>query len=402
MSDLDPRFREDERHGDTPSGREASHADRKPSGSSSGGRDLWRASASFGWLIGSLLLLLLLGAAVVLVLVRLPSSPGGQRIAWIAVAAALLTLALGIAVLLRALPTMRYRFVGDALVVEWLGQQRVVPLAEITDIAFEPNEPLRLPRWEPFWPGYYVSTVRTPVGIWHTWATQQPRRRVRLTTAHGIVAISPERPVRFIAEIDRRRRAAGGPAFDAEINSEASAVWPDVMRQPAFEPTRDTLAGRSVPPGSEPASPEIAPRRRDRGGRDVVSPGRRVARNPAVAWFLAYRDLFRDRFLADQVASALVAVGVVLPVLMAAYLYSQYEGLPAQIPIQWDAVGDVSEQTSPSGLWRFPRIAVAILIINTALATLLIGIDRHLARLLVAAVPLTQIILFIALVRAVN
>ncbi|HYI15573.1 MAG TPA: hypothetical protein VEX37_09285, partial [Thermomicrobiales bacterium] len=63
---------------------------------------------------------------------------------------------------------------------------------------------------------------------------------------------------------------------------------------------------------------------------------------------------------------------------------------------------DIVEMTTPSGLWRFPRIAVAILVVNTALATLVIGIDRYLARLLVAGIPLSQVILFIALIRAVS
>ena len=87
---------------------------------------------------------------------------------------------------------------------------------------------------------------------------------------------------------------------------------------------------------------------------------------------------------------------------MVAYLYSQYEGLPGQIPIQWDASGEVAEVASPSGLWRFPRIAVVVLVVNTALATLVVGIDRYLARLLVAGIALTQLILAIALIRAVN
>jgi len=121
-----------------------------------------------------------------------------------------------------------------------------------------------------------------------------------------------------------------------------------------------------------------------------------------VSSLTAYRDQFRDHLLADHVASVLVAAGVIVPVLMAAYLYSQYEGLPDQIPIHWDATGDVIEQTGPGGLWRFPRIAVVVLVVNTAIATFLIGIDRYLARLLVAAIPLVQLILFVALIRAIN
>ncbi|MEX1158206.1 MAG: PH domain-containing protein, partial [Thermomicrobiales bacterium] len=211
MSSDDRRFRDDDRRDSQRSGQpraDAGGSGVAPPRSPPGSRDVWRASASFGWLIG-VTLLLLIGSGIVLLLARVPSSTGGQRVAWVLIAVVLTALAIGVTVLLRALPTMRYQFADDALVVEWIGRQRVVPLAEIEDVTFDPHQPLRLPRWEPFWPGYYVATVRTPSGTWHTWATQQPRRRVRLTTAHGIVAISPERPVRFVAELERRRRTAG-------------------------------------------------------------------------------------------------------------------------------------------------------------------------------------------------
>jgi hypothetical protein len=399
MADHDPRTR-DEQNDDGPGSRsERSRVDATPA---SGGRDVWRASASFGWLIGALLLLLA-GAGIVVLLLRVPSTSGGQRIAWISAAVALTALTIGIAVVLRALPTMRYRFAGDALIVEWLGQRRVVPLSEITAITFEPSEPLRLPGWEPFWPGYYVARVRTISGTWHSWATQQPHRRVRLSTASGIVAISPERPVRFIAELERRQRAAGHApvAPNPVLDSDAS---PEPAERPTAAPRPlDARHDVAAVPSRERGEPKLSARRR-KPLADLRLPGgtARPGRNPVVAWLLAYRDLFRDRLLADPVASALVAVGVVLPVLMLAYLYSQYEGLPGQIPIQWDASGDVAELTSPSGLWRFPRIAVAVLVVNTALATLVIGIDRYLARLLVAGIPLTQLILAIALIRAIN
>jgi len=396
MSDLEPRFRPDENHDRSQPGVDDSYAVERAPDSTGRGRDVWRASASFGWLIGTVLLMLA-GAGIVLLLVRVPSSSGGQRIAWIAVAAVLTTLAIGIAVLLRALPTMRYRFDGDAVVVEWLRQRRVVPLADIHDVIFEPDQPLRLPGWEPFWPGYYVATVRSAAGTWHTWATQLPQRRVRLVTSQGIIAISPERPVRFIAELERRRRLAG------QQTTGANARPGEIASEPAIARPADALHDLQSLPTHLRASPDSEPMR-DRSPRiDRKQPHRsESSRNPLTTWLRAYRDVFRDQFLADQIASALVAVGVVLPVLMVAYLYSQYEGLPEQIPVQWDSTGDVAELTTPSGLWRFPRIAVVILIVNTSLATLLIGVDRHLARLLVAGVPLAQVILFIALVRAIN
>jgi hypothetical protein len=399
MADHDPRMR-DGQHDDGPRlGRDRSRADAAPA---SGGRDVWRASASFGWLIGTLLLLLA-GAGVVVLLLRVPSTSGSQRIAWIAAAVALTALTIGIAIVLRALPTMRYWFAGDALIVEWLGQRRVVPLAEITKITFEPSEPLRLPGWEPFWPGYYVARVRTPSGTWHSWATQQPHRRVRLSTASGIVAISPERPVRFIAELERRQRAAGyAPVAPTAAPENAPPSLPDERPTASSHPV-DAPRDVAAAPAGERLEPK-GPARRRKPLANLRLPGRpaRPGQNAIVAWLLAYRDLFRDRLLADPVASALVAIGVVLPVLMVAYLYSQYEGLPGQIPIQWDASGDVADLTTPSGLWRFPRIAVVVLVVNTALATLVVGIDRYLARLLVAGIPLTQLILAIALIRAIS
>jgi hypothetical protein len=333
-------------------------------------------------LIG-LLLLLGCGAAIVLLLLRVPDSGGGQRVAWIAMAAALTALTIGIAVLLRALPTMRYRFTDDALIVEWLGERRVVRFDEIVDVTFAPRRPVRLGRWEPFWPGYYVATARTPEGTWHSWATQQPHRRVRIVTARGIVAISPERPVRFVAELNRLVQAHVDP-----VSSPPRSIPTAIDRSPQ-EPDES-------PPGSAPGPTRqrTVPTARSR------RPG--AASNPILGWLVTFRDLFRDRLLGDQVSSVLVATGVVLPVLMVAYLYGQYEGLPQQIPIRWDASGEVEVLSSPGGLWRFPRIAFTLLVVNTVLATLAIEVDRYLSRLLLAGVPAAQVILFVALVRAVN
>ncbi|MGH9176611.1 MAG: PH domain-containing protein, partial [Vicinamibacterales bacterium] len=155
-----------------------------------------------------MLLLLAAGGAAV-AFIELGNAAGRQRLAWLVIAVMLVALALGVGALLRGLRTMRYRLTADVLVIEWMGHQRVLPFTEVLDVTYEPRVPLRLPRWEPFWPGYHVSRVRTPDGTWHTWATQEPRRRVRLTTPRGIIAISPERPVRFLAELERRQRALG-------------------------------------------------------------------------------------------------------------------------------------------------------------------------------------------------
>ena len=101
-------------------------------------------------------------------------------------------------------------------------------------------------------------------------------------------------------------------------------------------------------------------------------------------------------------ASGLVAVGVIIPLLMIAFLYSQYEGISAVVPLHWDAHGDVDAVGTRRDLWRLPLIAVLVLVLNTTLATVVLLVDRFLARFLVAVTPVVQIIAFIALIHAVR
>ena len=329
--------------------------------------DVWAASASFGRSLGILLLLLASGSAIVSLL-EFRDAEGRQRLAWLVIAIMFVALALGVGVLLRGLRTMRYRLTDESLIVEWMDSEHGVPIETILDVTYEPRLPVHLPRWEPFWPGYHVSHLRTRDGTWHSWATQEPRRRIRLTTHDGIVAISPERPVRFLAELERRR-AAMGVTPDRSFN-QPTIVEDDQRREAHSHPTVDHRLERESKPWSN--------------------------------WTAGIRSLFKDQLLADPVASVLLAAGVVVPVLMVAYLYSQFEGLPTRIPIHWDATGEVDELSAPRGLWRFPLFATTLLFVNGALATLLVGLDRQLARIVVAGTPVAQVILFIALIRAVQ
>ena len=115
-----------------------------------------------------------------------------------------------------------------------------------------------------------------------------------------------------------------------------------------------------------------------------------------------YEQLFRRELLGDRVASNLIAMGVAIPLLMAAYLFSQYEGVPNPVPLHWDALGDVDRVGEPSALWLLPIMGAIVLVVNTFAATLLMAVDRFLARLILLAVPIVQIVAFIALVRLVT
>ena len=331
----------------------------------------WKASASFGRLIG----LLLLAAAALLIVAsvtRARDAAGGERVGWVLAALAAAAVVVVLGYLYRGIGSMTYAFGADELAISWLGQRHVVRLADIERVTWEPHQPARWQGLEPIWPGYYVATHRTPEGIWRVWATQAPRRRIRIATATEVVAISPQRPILFLAELARRRQR--------------------IVVEPVFEP--------AITPDLPPPTPADAPPFDD--AEPYLPPPPTPHTRTRTPWLYAWEHLFRARLLHDDVASSLVAAGVALPLLMAAYLFSQYEGLLDQVPLHWDAHGRVDRVGQPSDLWTLPLMALVVLVTNTALATLLIALDRYLARLMTAAIPIAQAVIFVALIRAVS
>lgn len=89
-----------------------------------------------------------------------------------------------------------------------------------------------------------------------------------------------------------------------------------------------------------------------------------------------------------------------IPLLMIAFLYSQYEGIGDIVPLHWNAHGDVDAAGTRRDLWRLPLIAALILILNTTMATVALAVDRFMARFLLAATLLAQAIAFVALIHA--
>jgi hypothetical protein len=359
---------------------------------------VWRASASFGKLNGFLLSFGFLVLTVVSIW-RFRATDGAGSLLAAAAAITCAASAAGIIYLLRGLTTIRYVVGTDSVTIVWMGQQRVIPFDDILDIVYEPREAIRGRGYELFWPGYHVSTMQMRDGAWHSVATQQPKRRIRIVTRRGIHAVSPYRPILFLGELARRRQMhATGTRYDVE---------------PApIPPPRWTRPTRAIPAASDISGrPDEVTIREERSADDSAAPEPPVrptakpeerARRAGVAaaWLSVYRDLFRERLLGDPIASGLVAVGVMIPMLMVAFLYSQYEGIASVVPLHWNAHGDVDAVGTRRDLWRLPLIATLILILNSTLATALVAVDRFMARFLVAVTPAAQMIAFIALIRA--
>lgn len=324
------------------------------------GKSEWRPAAGFGRLVGVGLLALigLVGAGALLLLIR---DEGAIRVLWLLLLLAALVGAGVVAYLLKALASLRYVLAEEYLRIEWMRGTRRVPYDDMLEVIYHLRERLELPGRERYWPGFHVSTVQTRGGVWRSYATVPPNRRVRITTQSAVIAISPERPVLFIQELERRRQRRPGVVL--------AAPYSDVM---------------------------------------VATPSRSQAPRPAAARrahglpFQRSIDMLRKDLLTDGPASTLVAIGIIIPVFMLAYTFNEADFLPDSLPLHWDANGNVDRSGGSSSIWTLPLLALTVLVVNTGLATLVLPFDRVVARLLVAFTPIVQIAIGIALLRIVN
>jgi hypothetical protein len=315
--------------------------------------------------------------------------------------------------LLASIATIRYVLGDQALTVRWRHTAHVVPYAAIDEIVYDPNQPASGRGWELFWPGFYVYSRRLANRVLRVVATLDAQRRVAILTSGEAIELSPERPVLFLAELDRRRFGVSrGPVSETHQESPRDSSVP--LRMPPRRPPpsadprfRPRERRDDTPPERQP-QPQDAPRLsqspppQDEPFDDLSRTASPVRSTPSrsfpevVVWL---RQQFRDQLLGDQLSSTLLAVGVIVPLLMVAFLVNQQAGLPDAIPLHWDANGAVDVVGEPRDLWRFPLMAGVLLVGNTAVATLLIAVDRFLTRLLLAATPVVQVLAFIALAR---
>lgn len=324
------------------------------------GKNEWRPAAGFGRLVGSGLIAFfgLAGVAALLLLLR---ADGAVRVLWLLMLLAAIGGIGGVAYLLKALASLRYVLTDDHLRIEWMREMRRVPYDDMLEVIYHLRERLELPGRERYWPGFYVSVVQTCGGVWRSYATVPPHRRIRITTPSAVIAISPERPVLFIQELERRR--LGRP--------EGALV----------EPRSDIAV----------AAPAHAPSRRPA-----------AARRARAMPFQRSIDMLRKDLLHDRPASTLVAIGIIIPVFMLAYTFNEVDFLPDNLPLHWDANGNLDRTGDASSIWTLPLLALTVLVVNTGLATLVLPFDRVVARLLVSFTPVVQIAIGIALLRIVN
>lgn len=279
----------------------------------------------------------------------------------------------GVAWLLARLRNLVYVLTPEALIIPVLNQRLVIPYQEMTRVFYGLREDTRSPVRERFWPGFHVAKTTTRDGYWQTVATAPMARRVLVETRSGFIAISPERPILFLQDLEQRREAvlAGVPLVAPTTPEEPPATEAEAVAGPDTESERVVPRLRCVPPKAWSEVP---------------------------SWF--YRKLFRRELLGDQLASNLLAVSVILLIPTIAYTLFKVDSVYTLVPIHWDARGEPDQLVMPRGLWTFALLAGGVLTVNTVLATGAMAVDRLLARLLLATTPLVQVFTLVALVRA--
>jgi len=346
----------------------------------------WRAAASPGGLIGLLIIILsVLGAGgAILVLLGIASVPLPAPAVW--VAAVLFTaVAAAAAYLVYGYTTIGYAFGDDFLEIRWAGRRYVIDLAAVTYIgpAIDVLEE-RPGRWQRFWPGYYVGVRQDMIGPVRVVATLPLRRQLLISTETEHFAISPERPVLFVEEYGRLRRAldaqrTGGfptvaPGQGAQRLAEAG--W--TMQYPVIAPRRG--AGGDQPEAASTAT----------GSYQIAAPGRGVS------------PLLRPILLGDRVARAFLAIAILFNLLMVGYVLLTYDSIPQSITLHWNVNGLPDRIGSPREIWTLPLITGLVTLANFGLAWSIVTFDRFAARFLLGGTCLVQLCAWVALITLVS
>lgn len=361
----------------------------KPSAAGSDISTRWQAAASPGGLIGVLgiVVSLVLGGGMLVLITGRTSLTFPTPIAWIALAT-FLALAGLLAYLVYGYVTISYEFSAEHLRIRWAGQRHVVDLAAIQQILPAVDRLGDNPgRWRRFWTGYYVGSEIGPSGPVTVIATLPVRRQLLIVTADRQFAISPERPVLFVEEFGRLRRALEyertGTVTSADqgqsVERLAQAGW--TMQYPVVSPQPKV---RAVSANLDRAEPDD----RGRSSEPALAPSNESG--------------VRVHVLNDPVALSLLAIAVLMNVAMVIFILVRYDSLPSSIALHWNVNGDPDRIGSPREIWVIPIITALVAIANLILAWSIDTFDRFAARFLLAASCLVQVVAWIALITLIR
>jgi hypothetical protein len=212
-------------------------------------------------------------------------------------------------------------------------------------------------------------------------ATLPVHRQLLIVTPDHQYAISPERPVLFVEEYERLRRAMedgdGDPAGWYESAERDTPIGWATRASHVIE--RPVGAADRFEPGSE-SSDGVNDRARALGKKTRLSAGP------------------RPHVLNDPVALRLLGVAVLMNVAMIVFILIRFHSLPPSIALHWNVNGDPDRIGSPREIWVIPIITALVAIANLILAWSIESFDRFAARFLLAASCLVQLVAWVALI----
>lgn len=313
----------------------------------------WNPAPSPGGLVGLAAILgaLLVDGLVILLLSRLP------------VSLAFFVLALSVVVSLPLLILLAYRVFGffnlaylldrDALTIAWAGTRQVIPLGAIREVITGEEVGEARPEGRLRWVGYHVGYEELEdIGPTLLYATRPLAEQVLVLTDGVAFGLSPADPQGFLADLEAHRKLSRGAGEQ-----------------------RSRGAFTSAPLRLRTSAPLLS-----RAGVTTLR------------WPVLELPLWDDRW-----AHALLGAAAALNAALFAYVCLRYQGLPALLPLHFDALGEPDRIGPRAELFWLPAIGLVVLGANAALAAFLHARERLAAHLLLAAAALVQLLLAVAI-----
>jgi hypothetical protein len=349
----------------------------------------WRAAASPGGLVGLLLIILsaLVLSGSVLGLTGRADIPLPDVALWLVFVVSIVV-GLLLAFLIWGYLSIRYELDPKHLRIRWGLRTHTIFLDDISFIGpLTGDSRPRQRGWRPFWPGYYISRAKTPVGIIRTVATLPPRRQVLIVSDRGErFAISPERPILFLEEFGR--------LLEVIDRDRTEIVDGDHPETPAQRLLDAGWTGEFIPVSASPSTaPIIGPSQPQVGSLEVPSPPVSVVRSKPSST----SPLLRPIILSDPVALLFLALGVLTTALMAVFILVRFQDVPPSITLHWTVEGLPGRVGTAQEIWILPTICGLVLIANFGLAWSIALFDRFAARLLLGSTLLVQVVAWVAL-----
>jgi hypothetical protein len=236
--------------------------------------------------------------------------------------------------------TISYRLGADKLTLRCGGVRQVIPFSAITGVHAPGaliGEKAATVRWKglaDIIPGYLVGEGSSPqLGRVVAVATRPAFGQLFVVTSEVAFGLSPARPFDFVQELNRR------------IDLHLDMLEPEREREPKMPYTE--LRGLSA--------------------------------WAAMLW-------------ADRPARILLLAGLAVSALLFGYMSLVYNGLPASLPLHWNAQAEIDIVGNPQELLRLPAFGLAIWLVNALAATWALRRERAATLFLLGGALAAQVV----------